>query len=255
MTFVWKSCLPCMALAMTLSGCGGNPSEAPVIEYEIIEEYAHDKDAYTQGLIWHDGFLYEGTGRVGKSQLRKVDLTSGRVVESRALGEEYFGEGITILDGKIYQLTWEAGKAFVYDSESLELTGEFEYQGEGWGLTHDGRSLIMSSGSAEIVYRDPKTFRVIRTIEVRDHQGTVDELNELEWVDGYIYANVWHNEQIIKISPKTGNVVGRFYTTRLHRPRPSDAQAVANGIAYDPEKGLFFLTGKLWSKLYAVKLK
>lgn len=230
-------------------------AQSPVPEtFEIVREFPHDPAAFTQGLVYHDGFLYEGTGRRGSSSLRQVDLTTGEVVRSSSLSPALFGEGITILDGKVYQLTWTSGIGLVYDLETLEVERQFRQFTQGWGLTDDGRELIMSDGSPNLYFLDPETLRPTRTVEVRDDRGPVLQINELEYVEGEIYANVWHSWDILRISPRDGRVIGRidmrglFDTSQL-----PDPESVLNGIAYDPDTGRFFVTGKLWPRLFEVR--
>ncbi len=233
------------------------PPAPPFYDYEVINTYPHDTDAYTQGLYYHDGFLYEGTGRNGKSTLRKVELKTGKVMKSVALDKEYFGEGTTLLNNKIYQLTWESRKGFVYDANTFERIGEFTYQTEGWGLTTDGKYLIMSDGSSIIRYMDPETFKEVRHIEVYTNKGSIVYLNELEYINGEIWANVFTQDTIISIDPETGRVT-RIVDMRNLLPAnlyTGDPEEVLNGIAYDKSRGgNLYVTGKNWPKLYEIKL-
>lgn len=224
--------------------------------FEVVATYPHDATAYTQGLQWHDGRLFESTGQVGTSGIREVELATGRVIRKRDLAEPHFGEGLVILGAKLYQLTWTTGKAFVYDWKTFNPTGEFTYEGEGWGLTTDGTSLIMSDGTSTLRWRDPGTFAVTKSLAVTDHETAVTQLNELEWVNGEIWANVWQSEQIARINPVTGNVVGWINLSGiLSAMDRSGKEDVLNGIAYDAAKERYFVTGKLWPKLFEIRLK
>ncbi len=222
--------------------------------YEVVRTYPHDPGAFTQGLVFHNGYLYEGTGRRGESSLRKVELESGRVVESVDLAPMFFGEGIVIFGQRIYQLTWQSGTGFVYDLESLTVLGQFRQFTQGWGLTHDGVQLILSDGSAQIYFLDPETVAPVRQIEVRDQGRPIDQINELEYIDGEIYANVWHSDDILRISPRTGEVLGRIDMSGIiDDALVRDPEAVLNGIAYDAASGRTFVTGKLWPRLFEVR--
>lgn len=231
---------------------------APIFyDYEVVNTYPHSTDAYTQGLFYHDGFLYEGTGQNGKSTLRKVELKTGKVLKSVALEKEYFGEGISLLNNKIYQLTWESRKGFVYDANTFERVSEFTYPTEGWGLTTDGKYLIMSDGSSIIRFLDPETFKEIRRIEVYTNKGSIIYLNELEYINGEIWANVFTQDSILSIDPETGCVT-RIVDMRNLLPAnlyTGDTEEVLNGIAYDKSRGgNLYVTGKNWPKLYEIKL-
>jgi glutamine cyclotransferase len=228
----------------------------PGYTFDVVAEYPHDTAAFTQGLLWHDGRLFESTGTVGKSNIREVMLASGRVLRQQDLEEPHFGEGIVILGETLYQLTWQSGKAFTYDWKTFKRTGEFSYDGEGWGLTTDGTSLIMSNGSNTLIYRDPATFAAQKAVTVTDGGNQVAQLNELEWVKGEIWANVWQKDSIARIDPATGNVTGWIDLSgilpRLDRTGRED---VLNGIAYNPATDKIHVTGKLWPKLYEMRLK
>lgn len=227
----------------------------PVYGYEIVNTYPHDPEAFCQGLIFEDGVLYESTGRYGRSSLRRVDLESGKVLKKYSLNEKLFGEGIAISGDQIIQLTWRSGVGIVYEKASLEPQSVFRYRGEGWGITTDGQRLLMSDGSATLRGLDPKTFRVLDTLTVRSAGVPVRWLNELEFVEGEIYANVYGSDRIARISPKTGEVLGWIDLAGLlkRRERPS-SEAVLNGIAYDPEAKRLFVTGKLWPKLFEIRV-
>jgi glutamine cyclotransferase len=227
---------------------------AAVSGFEVVAVYPHDPNAFTQGLAIHAGQLYEGTGQYGASVLRRVDLTSGRPEKQRALPAQYFGEGIAILDGLVYQLTWQNGLVVVYDLETFEVERTMRYDGEGWGLTHDGRELIMSDGSATIRFRDPQTFAVTKEIEVRADDVSVGRLNELEYVDGEIWANIWYDDRIARISPASGEVLGFIDLRTLYPQTARGSEAVLNGIAYDAEAKRLFVTGKNWPQLYEIEI-
>jgi len=224
--------------------------------YQIVNIYPHDSGAFTQGLVFIDGNLYEGTGQEGRSSLREVELQTGHVLKKVDVPEPYFGEGIALLNGKIYQLTWQHQVGFIYDAKSFQQVGKFNYTGEGWGLTTDGHSLILSDGSNRIRFLDPDSFRVTKTIAVLDGKLPVNELNELEYVNGEIYANIWHDQRIATIDPQTGRVTGWIDLNGLLQPGDvKDEEAVLNGIAYDEAGKRLFVTGKLWPRLFEIKLK
>lgn len=227
----------------------------PVYGYKIVNTYPHDPHAFSQGLVFVDGQLYEGTGQYGQSTLRKVDLETGRVLQQVALERWLFGEGITVWDNRIIQLTWRAGIGIVYNRESFKEIRRFQVRGEGWGLTHDGAHLILSNGSSTLQFLDPKTFKVVRRIGVRDGGKWIRNLNELEYAEGVILANVWGENRIAWISPQTGNVAAWIDLEGL-APREvrSDRDAVLNGIAYDAKMKRLFVTGKNWPKLYEIQL-
>lgn len=230
---------------------------APVREFEVVARYPHDITAFTEGLLVYDGSLYEGTGLNGRSQLRLVDLDTGKVLRAQDLPAAEFGEGITILDGRIFQLTWQSKIAHVYDLATFDQTGSFSFEGEGWGLTTDGASLIMSNGSDQIVYRDPKTFAVTRAISVRDGDNPIFELNELEYIDGVLWANVWKTSLIARIDPETGNIIDWLDMSALDTEvRTSNPHVdVLNGIALNPESGNVLITGKFWPTLFEIRLR
>lgn len=232
------------------------PAVKPVrYSYKVLETMPHDREAYTQGLIWLDGFLYEGTGQNGESELRQVEPKSGRVLKSVKLPDRYFGEGITFLDGRIYQLTWTEGRAIVYDASDFRQVRSFSYDGEGWGLTTDGKKLYMSDGSENIYVRNPETFAVEQTFEVRRDGMSIDMLNELEWIDGRIWANRYLTEEVVIIDPATGNVVAEIDFTGIQSPADRlPGTDVFNGIAYDSVKGDIYVTGKHWNKMYRVEV-
>ncbi|MEO6816224.1 MAG: glutaminyl-peptide cyclotransferase [Edaphobacter sp.] len=242
-----------LLLADTAMGVAAKLS-APVEGYRVMHIYPHDSSAFTQGLVMVDGMLYEGTGLNGRSSVRAVDLATGRVLQSVKVPSRYFGEGLTDWGGNLIELTWLAHRGFVYDRFSMRLVRTFKYKGEGWGLTHDGKNLIMSDGSPVLRFLDPVTFRVVRTLAVSDCGKPVKELNELEYIDGEIYANVWQTDRIGRISPATGEVEGWIDLSGLLGNEPKDGNAVLNGIAYDQKNDRLFVTGKLWPKLFEIKL-
>jgi glutamine cyclotransferase len=228
----------------------------PTYGYEVVNTFPHDAQAFTQGLIFQDGALVESTGLEGHSTLRRVELQTGKVLQKVDVPTFYFAEGLTLFGGKLYQLTWKAEKGFVYDPQTFKKTGEFPYEGQGWGLTHDADSLILSDGSNQLRFIDPNTYQVKRSINVTDGGRPVQELNELEYVKGEIYANVWHEDRVARIDPQTGRVNGWIDFSGLLRPGDvTDEEAVLNGIAYDESGDRLFVTGKLWPKLFEVRLK
>ena len=224
----------------------------PVISVDPIKKYPHDKKAFTQGFEFHKGTFFEGTGLRGASNLREVDIFTGTVLRSRQLPPEFFGEGITIINGKIYQLTWKSGKAFQYDLETFELIREFGINGEGWGLTNDGNNLIMSNGTDKIVFLDPRSFKVVRTLSVTKNGKPQNLLNELEFIKGDIWANVWKTDDILRINSKTGQVKSVLDLSNISERKHVDD--VANGIAWDKENDIVYVTGKLWSNVYKLNL-
>ena len=223
--------------------------------YRVVRTYPHDSQAYTQGLLYEGGYLYESTGLNGRSTLRMVDLESGRVLQRADVPPQYFAEGLASWGSTLIQLTWQSHIAFVYDRFSFRLLRTFSYTGEGWGLTEDSKNLIVSDGTATLRFFDPGTFREVRHIVVKDYGSPVTQLNELEYVHGEIYANVWHTDRIARISPATGKVLGWIDLSGLLSPgQVSDPEAVLNGIAYDATHDRLFVTGKLWPKLFEIKI-
>jgi len=238
-----------LLLAMTAAG------QAPVFTYRVVHTYPHDRSAFTQGLLYFDGFLYEGTGIEGHSVVRKVRLETGEVLQEVPIDPSLFGEGIVILGPHLVELTWRSGLGFVYDRATLRRLRSFRYSGEGWGITTDGKSLIMSDGSAVLRYWDPQNFSEIRRLEVRDQGRPVENLNELEYVEGEILANVWQTDTIVRISPTDGRVTGRIDLRGLLTPEERDSGPdVLNGIAYDAQKKRLFVTGKWWPKLFEIEI-
>jgi glutamine cyclotransferase len=248
-----------------LCGCAGHAGAAayqpkraeqtPVFGYKILNRYRHDPQAFTQGLVFHEGSLYEGTGLYGQSSLREVELESGEVKRSIRLPGQVFGEGVTIWQDRIIQLTWRARLGFVFDLETFKFEKQFRYASEGWGLTHDGRHLIMSDGSANLHFLNPETFAVEKVMQVFDDGIPVGQLNELEYVDGAIYANVWKSDMLVKISPANGAVLAWIDLSGLGRGAGArHADNVLNGIAYDVEAGRLFVTGKRWNTLFEIEV-
>ncbi len=240
--------------AAAQSGTAADGPEPKQWGVRVVAAYPHDPKAFTQGLAIHDGQLYEGTGLNGHSSIRKVDLETGRVEQSQPISALFFGEGIAILGDKLYELTWQNHVGFVYDLHSFQRLGDFRYEGEGWGLTENGKQLILSDGTATLRFLDPKTFDVVRTIEVQDRGRPVTELNELEYIDGEIWSNVWHDDRIARISPATGAVLGWIHAGSIYPPQERGPEDVLNGIAYDRATKKIYLTGKDWPKLYEVEL-
>ena len=228
----------------------------PIYGYRVVNVYPHDVQAYTQGLVFIDGYFFESTGLLGRSTLRKVEAATGRVVQQRAIDAKYFAEGLTEWKGQLLQLTWKGGLGFVYDRATFAPVRTFDYAGEGWGLTHDGTSLILSDGSSNLRFLNPVSFQETKRIAVRDRGVAVSNLNELEFVRAEIYANVWHTDRIARISPATGDVTSWIDLTGLLAPGAvTDPEAVLNGIAYDGVRDHLFVTGKLWPKIFEIQLE
>jgi glutamine cyclotransferase len=225
---------------------------APVSGYRVVKVYPHDRRAFTQGLQFVDGVLYEGTGQNGESGIRKVKLETGEVLQHQPLNAKYFGEGITVWRDTIVQLTWQSEIGFVYDKASFKQIKSFPYAGEGWGITHDGTRLIMSDGSAVLRFLDPSTFKETGRVTVRDGGAPVKHLNELEFIKGEVWANVWQTARLARISPKTGDVTGWVDLAGLLEPREAVGTDVLNGIAYDAAGDRLFVTGKWWPKLFEI---
>jgi glutamine cyclotransferase len=227
----------------------------PEYGYRVVKTYPHDRTAFTQGLEYRDGFLYEGTGQVGRSSLRKVELATGRVVQKFDVPQPFFGEGITVVNQQILQLTWQTQTGFVYDRASFRVLKSFSYPGQGWGLTNDGKQIYMSDGSSEIRLWDPVSLKETKRITVKDGTQPVTDVNELEAVKGEIFANVWHMDRIARISPADGRVLGWIdLTGLLAKAERPDPEAVLNGIAYDSAADRLFVTGKLWPKVFEIKV-
>jgi glutamine cyclotransferase len=251
---IFISALACQTASIANLKASRNGT-VPLYSYEVVHTWPHDPAAFTQGLVFNDGELLESTGRVGQSSLRRVAIESGQVLQRIEVAPPYFAEGTTLLNGKIYQLTWQHQLGFIYDASTFEKLGEFHYAGDGWGLANDGQSLILSDGSNRIRFLDPANFEVRKTIAVVDGRSAINELNELEYVQGEIYANIWHADRIARIDPQTGSVVGWIDLTGiLALGEVSDEEAVLNGIAYDETNRRLFVTGNLWPKLFEIRL-
>ena len=266
-----------LLLLLLLSACSGTnvpttvqvtsttnasaPAEPPIYTYEIVNTYPHDTTSFTQGLVFDNGVLYESAGlnaaHAGHSSLRKVEVTTGKVLKKIDVPEPYFAEGLALFEGKLFQLTWQHYKGFIYDRDSFAKLGEFQYRGEGWGLTHDGKSLIMSDGTHQLRFLDPATFQEQRRISVFDHDGRVEELNELEYVKGEIFANIWQEREgmVVRLDPKDGKILGWIDLRGLKAKQDGPEADVLNGIAYDPAQDRLYVTGKKWSKLFEIRLK
>jgi glutaminyl-peptide cyclotransferase len=237
---------------MLLIACerGATQDEGGTWVPNVVARYPHDSNAFTQGLIFKDGYLYESTGRRGESSLRKVDLTTGRVEELRSIAPEFFAEGLTEFNGRLIQLTWQRGIGFVYGLSDFVEQERFRYSGEGWGLTDDGEQLIMSDGTATLRFLDPNDFQVVRSVTVTSDGQSVVNLNELEFIDGAVWANIWYDERIARIDPATGEVHGWIDLSSLYPAAQRNPDAVVNGIAYDEATDRIFVTGKLWPAVF-----
>lgn len=250
-----------MVVVMLSSACNQRAEDSSAnpdaMGYTIVRKYPHDTTAFTQGLEFYKGELYEGTGEYGSSQLRKLDLQTGKALQKIDLDKKYFGEGITVFGDKIYELTWENHVVFQYDM-NFRLLKQFPLPTQGWGMTHDKDYLIISDGSSRLYFRDPNTMDSVKTINVSENGTLVNNLNELEYIHGYIFANIWQTDDIVKIDPATGNVVGRADFTNLLKHQGEtvyDANAVLNGIAYDSVTNKTYITGKDWPALFEVEFK
>jgi glutamine cyclotransferase len=240
--------------ALSTATASGNPQGVPILVAEVVESYPHDPHAFTQGLEYYDGYLYESTGRSGQSTLRRTVLETGAVLNQVNLPSEYFGEGLTIFRGKIYQLTWLSKIGFIYDVRTFRRIGEFHYESEGWGLTHDDASLILSDGSNKLQFIDPTSFKIVRTLEVYAGNVAVTNLNELEYIDGEIFANVWHSARIARIDPRSGQVLAWIDLASVVARSKHEPEDVLNGIAYDAKRRRLFVTGKNWAEILEIKV-
>lgn len=230
--------------------------EPKTYSYEVVRTYPHKRDAYTQGLVFENGFFYEATGLKGQSSIRKVQVGTGEVIQSFVVDPSIFGEGVTIFGDKIIQLSWQANVGFVYDKKTFQLLAKFNYTTEGWGLTNDGKRLIMSDGTNKLYFLDPETFVELDRISVYDDKGPVNQLNELEYIDGEIYSNIYQTDKIARIDPATGKVLSYIDLKGILPESDYDADTdVLNGIAYDFDNKKLFVTGKKWPKLFEIKLK
>ena len=260
----------CIALLLVCSACKtGNavssqteiqqmtvPARVTTYTYEVVNTYPHDRNAFTQGLVFHQGLLYESTGMNGASSLRRVELETGKVLMKVDVPAIYFAEGLALFNNRLYQLTWQNQQGFVYDLDSFNVIRGFNYAGEGWGLTHDSRSLILSDGTNRIRFLNPDTFEVQRVITVQDNGRDITQLNELEYIKGEIYANIWYSDRVARVDPQSGRVTAWINLAGLLAPEDrTDPGAVLNGIAYDEASDRLFVTGKYWPKLFEIRLK
>jgi glutamine cyclotransferase len=271
-----KKILPALSIILMAScSCNSNNSGGtssgtidnsnpppPTVGYTIVKAYPHDTSSYTEGLFWQNNMLYESTGNYGSSELRTNDIGTGKAIKMIKLDKQYFGEGISLMNDKIYQLTYKEKKVFVYDAKTFKKIKEFEWvTGEGWGMTHNDSELIIDNGSSNLYFVDPETFKIKRITGVTDNYGPVTYLNELEYVNGSVFANIWQTNTIVRIDPATGKVTGKMDMAGLldknGTPKPDDFYLegnVLNGIAYDSAKGSFYITGKCWPALFEIKL-
>lgn len=259
------------AVALALAACGQRSPESAVsipplpptagdgtpvqYTYEVVRSFPHDRGAFTQGLLFRNGSLLESTGNYGASTLREVEPATGRVLKQIAVPREYFAEGLAVIGDRAFQLTWQHQKGFVYDADTFRKLEEFKYDGEGWGLTTDGTLLVLSDGTNRIRFLDPQTFAVRRTIDVTESGKPVERLNELEWINGEIFANVWQTDRVVRIDPATGRVRGVIDFTGLLPAAERAGADVLNGLAYEPATGRLLVTGKWWPKIYEIRLK
>lgn len=241
------------AAAVSLASCKESPPEQ--LGYQIVSVRPHDPAAYTQGLQLSEGRLFESTGQYGESTVREIEPTTGKVLRKRPFAKQFFGEGLTLHAGEIWVLTWKEKTAHVFDRETFKLLRTFPYEGEGWGLTSDGSQLIMSDGSSTLKFMNPKDFSVVKSLEVKDTGRPLDNLNELEWIDGEIFANVYMTDRIVRISPTNGKVTGSLDLGGLRHqlPRPHRAE-VLNGIAWEKSTGHLLVTGKYWPRMFEIKV-
>lgn len=262
-----KQLFTLLVIALGLAACNNNNSDtnnnnsspaipAPAtLNYTVLNVYPHDTSSFTEGLLLHEGSLLESTGNKGRSKLLEVDVKTGKIKKSFKLADAYFGEGISVLNGKIYQLTYQEHKVFVYDLNFKKLPQEFEWPYEGWGMTTDGKSLIINTGGSNLYFVNPETFKIERTLGVSNNNGYVSMINEMEWVDGAIYANIWQTNEIIKINPQTGLVEAKADLTDILKKSniPDTSADVLNGIAYNAVTKTFYVTGKWWPALFEIK--
>jgi glutamine cyclotransferase len=251
-----KRLILALMAALACAGVARAATAAPQYGYRVVHAYPHDTGAFTEGLFYLDGYLYESTGLEQHSTLRKVDLETGQVVQQISIAPQYFGEGIVAWGHKLIELTWRSHVGFVYDLATFQRLGEFHYPGEGWALTQDGRRLIMSDGTAQLRFLDPATLKETGRLKVTDNGRPIDNLNELEWVKGEVYANIWQTDRIARIDPKTGHVLGWIDLSGIlpAAERTPGVTDVLNGIAYDARRDRLFVTGKMWPKLYEITL-
>ena len=250
-----SACAVAVALCALTSTQAQRSQGAPVHGYEVVNVYPHDRNAFTQGLLYRDGVLYESTGLNGRSSLRKVELETGKVLQQISVEPRYFAEGLTDWGSRLVQLTWNTNVGFVYDLASFKRLQTFSYTGEGWGLARDDKQLIMSDGSSTLRFLDPQTFKVARQVQVTDGGVPVRDLNELEFIDGQVYANVWLTDRIAMIAPDTGRVTGWINLAGLMPRNKVSNDAVLNGIAWDARQKRLFVTGKLWPSLFEIRIR
>lgn len=254
---IWSAAFG-LLLVTTLFVSQGNSeprkSSSVTIPYKVVKVYPHDAKAFCQGLVYDGETLYESTGIYGQSTLRQVDLETGRVEKKRSLNRRLFGEGLALVDDKLYQLTWKSGVGIVYDAKTLSFIEQFSYRGEGWGLAYDGKHLILSDGSYRLRFLDPKTFEVVKTVAVKDGRRPIIRLNELEYIDGKLYANILFSDKIVVINPSTGKVTGWLDLAGINN-KPLGPDDVLNGIAYDKKSKRLLVTGKNWPNLFAITLE
>ncbi len=264
--FDLKLCL-FFAICLSIVSCGVTgaqqrieapaPARVPTYAYEIVRSFPHDPAAFTQGLLYHNGFFYESTGLNGQSSLRRVEVESGQVLQSIRVDGQYFAEGLALWQGRLLQLTWQNQRGFIYDLNSFNLIRTFNYSGEGWGLTNDDNRIIMSDGTNRIRFLNPDTLEVLQTIDVYDRDRAIDRLNELEYINGEIWANIWLTDRIARIDPRTGRVTAWVNLAGLLSPADRGGRSVdvLNGIAYDKTTDRLFVTGKWWPRLYEIRVK
>ena len=244
-----------LLVALTFCSCGPSvPASVPTYSYQVVHTYPHDPDAFTEGLFYDDGFLYESTGLEGHSSIRKVRLETGEILQKRDLLPNYFGEGIVRWKDRLIQLTYRTEVGFIFDFKTFDLQKNFEYKGEGWALTTDGKRILMDDGSPDIRFWDPETLQETGRITVTDQGQSVKDLNELEWIKGEIFANIWQTDRIARIDPATGKIIGWIDLTGLLSPAERQGADVLNGIAYDAKTDRIFVTGKKWPKLFEIRL-
>jgi len=244
------------ALLLGLTACEQHATaeEGGTWTPSVVARYPHDSNAFTQGLLFHDGKLYESTGRRGQSSLRRVDIETGRVERIQPVADQYFAEGLALVGDRLYQLTWELGRVFVYRLDDFRQIETFRYEGEGWGLTYDGEELIMSDGTATLRFIDPEDFSVVRTVAVTADGQPLEDINELEYIDGEVWANIWYDDRVARIDPDDGHVRGWIDLGGLYPAASRSSDAVVNGIAWDPDRDRIFVTGKLWPALFEIEL-
>lgn len=231
-------------------------SSVDLLNWRVVREFPHDSRAFTQGLLWHDGHLLESTGLEGLSSIRRVELESGKVLQRRDLPDAIFAEGLARVGNRLYQLSWQNRVGFVYDLKTFAPLGKFSYRNEGWGLTSDGRNLIQSDGSDTLIWRDPKTFAALKSLRVTRNGAPLRDLNELEWIDGQVWANVWQTDEIVVIDPQSGRVKSQLNLRGLLVDEARTGQEdVLNGIAYDEQNKRLFITGKNWPKLFWIEVE